>query len=79
MSDTNASLAPQSPEDAIRTDQTGDVDMSLIEYMLSLTPTKRLARLEEFATLILDARRARVTRGESNGGLPRINQAAARK
>ncbi len=57
----------------VRTDESGDVDISLIEHMLSLTPTERLARLEEFATIILEARKIR----ESDASLPSITTSPA--
>jgi hypothetical protein len=40
------------------TDETGDVDLSLVDYWLSLTPEQRLKQLEEFANFIVSARRA---------------------
>lgn len=36
--------------------ETGEVDVSLVEWMLSLTPSQRLAHLESFANFILSAR-----------------------
>ena len=38
------------------TDEAGDVDLSLIEYCLSLTPAERLRRAEQFAQWVLAAR-----------------------
>ena len=35
------------------TDPSGDVDLSLIDYHLSLTPAQRLSIAEEFANCIL--------------------------
>jgi hypothetical protein len=35
-------------------DSTGDVDLSLIDFQLSLTPAQRLSAAEEFANWILN-------------------------
>jgi len=40
------------------TDATGDVDLSLIEHNLTLTPRERLYQLEDFAEFVLTVWRA---------------------
>ena len=40
------------------TDDSREVDLSLIRYMLSLTPAQRLARAEEYAEWILSHQKA---------------------
>jgi hypothetical protein len=37
----------------VRTDATGDVDVSLVECYLLLSPAQRLERVEQFANTIL--------------------------
>lgn len=37
----------------VRTDASGDVDVSLVECFLALTPAQRLERVEQFANTIL--------------------------
>lgn len=39
-------------------DATGDVDLSLIDYYLSLTPAQRLSAAEEFANWILNLQKS---------------------
>ena len=39
------------------TDETGDVDLSLIEYCLSLTPAERLRRGQSFSQWVFNLRR----------------------
>lgn len=40
------------------TDESGDVDLSLVEYCLSLTPAERLLQAEQFAQSIITIRSA---------------------
>jgi hypothetical protein len=60
MGEQIASNFAQVPENtpAVRTDPTGDVDMSLIDYMLSLTPTGRIEANYRAKTLARELRRA---------------------
>jgi hypothetical protein len=44
-------------------DPTGDVDLSLIDYCLSLTPAQRLRNGQTFANWILEVRRRNNTEG----------------
>ena len=53
------------PLDVMRTNASGNVDLSQLEISLSLTPAERLRRLEEFAEFVLAARRANGIRGWS--------------
>ena len=53
-------------------DESGEVDLSLIDYMLRLTPAQRLSVAEEFADFILTARRA----AGIDGSIPRAAEAA---
>jgi hypothetical protein len=41
---------PMAPDDS------GEVDVTLIRWMLSMTPAERLATLEEFADFVQEAR-----------------------
>jgi hypothetical protein len=47
------------PVDVQRTDASGNVDLSQIEYMLSLTPAQRLERLEQFVAAAMEIWKAR--------------------
>jgi hypothetical protein len=47
------------PIDVQRTDASGNVDLSQIEYMLSLTPAQRLERLEQFVASMTDIWKAK--------------------
>ena len=42
------------------TDESGDVDLTLIDAMLELTPGQRLRQLDEFNQFVAIARRARI-------------------
>ncbi len=51
---------PEIPEDLNgkpQFDETGNVDLGLVEYFLSLTPAQRLDHAQSFATMVLTARR----------------------
>jgi hypothetical protein len=38
----------------MRTDASGNVDVSLVEYFVSLTPAQRLEHVERFASTVVD-------------------------
>jgi hypothetical protein len=46
------------PVDVMRTDESGDVDLSLIEYNLSLTPTQRVEQHYQFRLFMQELRKA---------------------
>ena len=50
-------------DDVPRTDESGNVDLSLIEYCLSLTPAQRLERFGDYHGFILSMRRGECPRG----------------
>jgi hypothetical protein len=52
------SIPPGPAIDLLRTDESGDVDLGLLEHHLSLTPAQRLKRIEDFVNFIAGARRA---------------------
>lgn len=56
MSQVQGQFRSEPPDElgqVVRTDETGDVDVSLVECFLSLTPAQRLERVEQFANTIL--------------------------
>ena len=63
MEQTKENPAPLDPADFDgfpETDVTGDVDLTLIDSMLELTPGQRLQQLDEFNQFIELARTARI-------------------
>jgi hypothetical protein len=57
MADCLSANVPGSPGAPGRAGATVDLDLTLVEYCLSLTPAERLRQAEEFAEFILTARR----------------------
>jgi hypothetical protein len=57
-------LEKPAPPEAPPTDESGDVDLSLIDWMLSLTPTERLRQLQSFVTFIESAKKVGDPRDE---------------
>lgn len=51
-------LRPQDVPDFPPADETGDIDLTLIDYNLSLTPSERVRRAEEFSRLAEVVRQA---------------------
>ena len=63
MNDVKEAQAPLNPADFPAfppTDESGDVDLSLIDAMLDLTPGERLRQLDEFNQFIASTRNARI-------------------
>jgi hypothetical protein len=50
------------------TDETGDVDLELLAYNLSLTPAERLRRLESFVNFLVDSWRRNGIRPDDERG-----------
>jgi hypothetical protein len=48
----------QWPLDVMRTDESGDVDLSLIEFNLTLTPTQRVEQHYRFRLFMQELRKA---------------------
>lgn len=46
------------------TDESGDVDLSLVDWMLSLTPTQRLQQLQGFVSFVESAKKVGAARDE---------------
>ena len=51
-------IPPDWPLDVQPTDESGEVDLSLLDYNLSLTPAERLRQNDRFAAFVQIAREA---------------------